>query len=74
MKIVYAMAIVGFPAIQPVYVKLNKFDYAIPDNLIMNPYSQNTMEYNYIRTEDYLEQNMIRYQDVDINFHHHHKD
>lgn len=67
MKIIYSMAIVSFPAIQTVDTKLNKFDYSIPNNKIMNPHNQNTMEYNYIRSEDYIRENILQYQDLIIS-------
>ncbi len=65
-KIIYSLAIVSFPAIQPVDTKLNKFDYSFPNNMIMNPHNQNTMEYNYIRSEDYIRENILQYQDLMI--------
>lgn len=64
------MVIVSFPAISSLDVKLNKFDYTIP----YQPPYKSTTEYNYIRTEDYILENIQKYQDIDIRFHHQNKD
>jgi len=54
------MVIVSFPAISSLDVKLNKFDYTIP----YQPPYKSTTEYNYIRTEDYILENIQKYQDI----------
>lgn len=64
------MVIVSFPAISSLDVKLNKFDYTIP----YQPPYKNTIEHNYIRTEDYILENIQKYQDIDIRFHHQNTD
>ena len=56
------MVIVSFPAINPLDVKLNNFDYTIDPQ----PCYKNTMEFNYIRSDEYILENIQKYQDLNI--------
>lgn len=69
-QFVYSVIIVSFPNISAIEYKLNKLDY----NPQYNNKQQNSLEYNYIRTKDYIQENIQKYQDIDVRFHHQNKD
>ena len=58
------MVIVGLPNVNDIKTSISKLDYTIPYAECQQPKQQNTLDYNYIKTEDLLELNNSKYQKI----------
>lgn len=60
----FSMVLVSLPSINVKDYKLNKHDYTPPTSVCQQEKQLNTIEYNYITTERFLESNNIKYMDI----------
>ncbi len=58
------MVIVGLPNANDIKTSISKLDYTIPYAECQQPKQQNTLDYNYIKTKDFIETNNQKYQDL----------
>lgn len=64
-QLVWPMVLVGLPDANVVQtMTISKLDYAMPFYHCKNEEYKNTIEYNYITTEELLESNNNKYQDI----------
>ena len=63
-KFIWPMVIVGLPNVNDIKTSISKLDYTIPYAECQQPKQQNTLDYNYIKTEDLLELNNSKYQKI----------
>lgn len=58
------MVIVGLPTVNDFTIRVNKHDYTTPYNDCQLEQEKNTLEYNYITTEEFIQNNHKKYQDI----------
>lgn len=58
------MVIVSLPTVTDLEFKLSKTDYTIPYNDCQQTQQKNTLDYNYITTEEYIQSIIDKYQDI----------
>lgn len=63
-KIIWPMVIVGLPTVNHYDFRFNKHDYTRPSNCCQMEKEKNTLEYNYIKSQEYIQKNIEKYQDV----------
>jgi len=63
-KYYWPVFIVGLPAVNHIHSTLNKLDYTTPIADCQTEKQTNTLEYNYITTEKYLESQILKHQDI----------
>lgn len=61
---VIVMAIVSLSAVNDSELVINKSDYTIFDNSCQTEQWKNTLEYNYITSEEFIQNNHKKYQDI----------
>ena len=60
---VYSFVIVGFPTVNYSTTLLNNRDYNTISEVCQQPQEKNTLDYNYLKSEDLIETNNQKYQD-----------
>ena len=63
-EIIWPMVIVSLPAVNSSDNILNKRYYTTPSNFCQIEKEKNTLEYNYIKSQEYIRKNIEKYQDV----------
>jgi len=64
-KYIWPVVLVGLPNADFVQLtKISKLDYTLPYTECQETKEKNTLEYNYITTEELLESNNKKYQDI----------
>jgi len=63
-KYIWPVVIVGLPAADVNLTSISKLDYTIPYAECQQENYPNTLEYNYIKSQDLIESNNQKYQDI----------